>query len=210
MKRGFKAEAERIATDRLELGLKCTDRLDPIVLAKHLEIPVVTMKELESHYDGRSNFRHYFSATDPDSFSAVTIFVRNYRRMIVHNENHPPHRQASNISHEISHTLLEHVPSAIVRSNGQRIWDSETEQEANWLGAALLGPREGALVPLRGRQGSVLRERSSAYLRNKYMSSEAIWENRSGVSKRDRRESYATYRDAAPLVKCHTSQVADS
>ena len=44
MKRGFKAEAERIATDtRLEVGLKCADRLDAIELAKYLEIPVVTM-----------------------------------------------------------------------------------------------------------------------------------------------------------------------
>ena len=108
------------------------------------------MKELESHYGGSSDFRHYFSATDPDSFSAVTIFVSNYRRMIVHNENHHLHRQASNTSHEISHTLLEHVPTAIVGSNGQRFWDSEMEQEANWLGAALLVPREGALELARG------------------------------------------------------------
>ena len=151
VKRGFKAEAERIATDtRMELGLKCSDRLDPIDLAKCLEIPVVTMKELELHYGGRSRFRHYFSATDPDSFSAVTIFVSNYRRLIVHNENHHPHRQASNIAHEISHTLLEHLPTAIVGSNGQRFWDSEMEQEANWLGAALLVPRDGALELARG------------------------------------------------------------
>lgn len=162
MKRGFKAEAERIATDtRLELGLKCTDRLDPIDLAKHLEIPVVAMGELKSHHSGRSDFSHYFSATDPDSFSAVTIFVGNYRRIIVHNENHHPHRQASNISHEISHTLLEHVPTAIVGSNEQRFWDSEMEQEANWLGAALLVPREGALELARG--GATALEISAHY-----------------------------------------------
>ena len=119
------------------------------------------MRELESHYGGRSDFRHYFSATDPDSFSAVTIFVSNYRRMIVHNENHHPHRQASNTSHEISHTLLEHVPTAIVGSNGQRFWDSEMEQEANWLGAALLVPREGALELARG--GATALEISAHY-----------------------------------------------
>jgi Zn-dependent peptidase ImmA (M78 family) len=162
VKRGFKAEAERIATDtRLELGLTCTDRLNPIDLAKHLEIPVVTMGELELHYGGKSSFRHYFSATDPDSFSAVTIFVTNYLRMIVHNENHHPHRQASNIAHEISHTLLEHVPTAIVGSNGQRFWDSEMEQEANWLGAALLVPREGALQL--ARDGATVAEISAHY-----------------------------------------------
>ena len=146
MRRGFKAEAERIATEtRLELGLRRTDRLDPVELAKHLEIPVFTMKELLSNSNGNAGFCDYFSYTDPDSFSAVTIFVRRYRRLIVHNENHHPHRRASNISHEISHTLLEHTPTAIVGGGGQRFWDSEMEQEANWLGAALLVPREGAL-----------------------------------------------------------------
>ena len=119
------------------------------------------MKELESHYGGSSDFRHYFSATDPDSFSAVTIFVSNYRRMIVHNENHHLHRQASNTSHEISRTLLKHVPTAIVGSNGQRFWDSEMEQEANWLGAALLVPREGALELARG--GATALEISAHY-----------------------------------------------
>ena len=146
MKRGFKAEAERIATDtRLELGLRRTDRLDPMNLAKHLEIPVLTMTELLSHCNGSADFVDYLSYTEPDSFSAVTIFVRKFRRMIVHNETHHPHRQASNISHEISHTLLEHAPTAIVGSNGQRFWNSEMEQEATWLGAALLVPRQGAL-----------------------------------------------------------------
>lgn len=145
MKRGFKAEAERISAEtRLELGLGGADRLDPIDLAKHLEIPVLTMKELRCH-NGSADFCNYFSYTNPDSFSAVTIFFGMYRRMIVHNESHHVHRQASNISHEISHILLEHVPTAIVGSNGQRFWNSEMEQEATWLGAALLVPRQGAL-----------------------------------------------------------------
>jgi Zn-dependent peptidase ImmA (M78 family) len=182
VKRGFKAEAERIATDtRLELGLKCTDRLDPIDLAKHLEIPVVTMKELELHYGGRSNFRHYFSATDPDSFSAVTIFVSNYRRMIVHNENHHPHRQASNISHEISHTLLEHVPTAIVGSNGQRFWDSEMEQEANWLGAALLVPREGVKGPLTWHEVAPRRSKSQPTMESANHSVLGVWFKRGSI-----------------------------
>jgi Zn-dependent peptidase ImmA (M78 family) len=81
--------------------------------------------------------------------------------MIVHNENHHPHRQASNIAHEVSHTLLEHVPTAIVGSNGQRFWDSEMEQEANWLGAALLVPRDGALELARG--GATALEISAHY-----------------------------------------------
>jgi len=37
-----------------------------------------------------------------------------------------------------------------VGSNGQRFWDSEMEQEANWLGAALIGSRDGRLNLARG------------------------------------------------------------
>jgi Zn-dependent peptidase ImmA (M78 family) len=146
VRRGFKAEAERIATDtRLELGLRRTDPLDPAVLAEHLDIPILTMEELQSYSEGGTDFCRYFSHLDPESFSAVTVFVRKYRRLIVHNETHHPNRQVSNISHELSHTLLEHTPTAVVASNGQRFWNSEMEQEATWLGAALLVPRQGAL-----------------------------------------------------------------
>jgi Zn-dependent peptidase ImmA (M78 family) len=143
LKRGFKAEAERIASEaRGELGLSPRDRLDPVELAKHLGIPVLTMDELASR-TGRNSFKRYLSVIDPDVFSAITIFVGR-RRFIIHNEFHHPNRQASNISHEISHTLLEHEPVALVGSDGQRAWNPEMEQEAHWLGAALLVPREGA------------------------------------------------------------------
>lgn len=162
MKRGFKAEAERIATDtRLELGLRPTDRLEPIGLARHLEIPVFTMVELSSYRNGGADFCSYFSHSDPDSFSAVTIFLQKYRRIIVHNESHHPNRQASNISHELSHTLLEHAPTAITNSTGHRFWNSEMEQEATWLGAALLVPREGALEL--ARNGATTAEIAAQY-----------------------------------------------
>ena len=162
MKRGFKAEAERIATGtRLELGLRRTDRLQPIDLAKHLEIPVFTMAELWSYCNGGTDFCRYFSHIDPDSFSAVTIFLRAHRRIVVHNETHHRHRQASNISHEISHTLLEHTPTAIINSNGQRFWNAQMEQEATWLGAALLVPREGALEL--ARNGATVVEIAAQY-----------------------------------------------
>lgn len=97
-----------------------------------------------STFNGSGGFHRYFRHVDPDCFSAITIFVGR-KRFIVHNEYHHPHRQASNISHEISHTLLEHEPTAIVSSDRQPFWNSEMAQEANWLGAALLVPREGAL-----------------------------------------------------------------
>lgn len=145
MRRGFKAEAERVAACmRSELGLGLRDRLDPMVLADHLSIPVVGILELGSRFP-MGNFHHYFSSVDPDSFSAITIF-RGYHRLIVHNDAHHPNRQASNLAHELSHTLLEHEPAPLADSGGQRFWNAEVEQEATWLGAALLLPRDAAFA----------------------------------------------------------------
>lgn len=145
MKRGFKTHAERIATEvRNELKLSDDARLEPLELAEHLSIPVISLTEA-ARAAPMNSFSEQFGVTDPDSFSAITIF-QGLRRLIVHNENHHPNRQASNLSHEVSHSLLEHEPTPIVDANGQRYWDSQVEAEATWLGAALLVPREGALL----------------------------------------------------------------
>ena len=144
MKRGFKAQAERIATEiRNELDLSADAKLEPLDLAEHLLIPVLSLSQA-SRTAPKNSFSQYFAVTDPDSFSAITIF-QGYERLIVHNETHHPHRQASNLAHEVSHSLLEHEPTPVVNANGQRYWDAQVEQEATWLGAALLIPRAGAL-----------------------------------------------------------------
>lgn len=148
MKRGFKAAAEKIATEvRAELNLSSKNQLNVFALAEHLSIPVFTLNEVAN---GKPNvsFVRCFSGDGCDSFSAVTIF-HGYRRCIVHNEHHHPHRQASNLAHELSHVLLEHEPTPLVDHKGQRHWNAEVEEEAHWLGAVLLVPREGALAMLK-------------------------------------------------------------
>ena len=144
MKRGFKSNAEDIAMEiRAELNLDTNDGLDVLKLAEYLAIPIFTITQI-TRLVPRNSFAHYFSAVDTDSFSAVTVF-HGYKRFIVHNENHHPNRQASNLAHEISHSLLEHSPTPIAGRDGRRYWNGEVEEEANWLGAALLVPRAGAL-----------------------------------------------------------------
>lgn len=151
MKRGFKAEAERIAIElRSEVNLEADERLNPFELAEHLAIPVLGLEEV-SRSSTVNHFGSYFTEIDPDSFSAVTIF-RGRARLIVHNDSHHANRQASNLAHEISHTVLEHDPTALVNDTGQRYWNAEVEEEANWLGAALLVPREAALAMMRAGQ----------------------------------------------------------
>jgi Zn-dependent peptidase ImmA (M78 family) len=66
--------------------------------------------------------------------------------MIVHNDAHHPHRQASNISHEVSHCLLDHEPAPLLSVTGCRYWNDTFEAEADWLAGVLLVPRDGGLI----------------------------------------------------------------
>lgn len=144
LRHGFKAEAERIAAEgRSELGLAMTDALDAHALADHLGIPLVALSTVSTARDG-AGFVAFFRVVDPESFSALTIFNAT-ARMIVHNDAHHPHRQASNICHEVAHCLLEHPPAPLLGDGGCRERNETIEAEADWLGGALLVPREGGL-----------------------------------------------------------------
>lgn len=146
-RRGFKTEAERISIEvRSELNLTSCESLDPQELASHLNIPVIPMSSLPQTEE--SSFVRFFSVTEPDTFSAMTLFSGN-GRVIIFNDAHHLHRQRSNVAHEIGHCLLEHVPSALTDSSGCRNWNDQFESEADWLGASLLVPRDGALALLR-------------------------------------------------------------
>jgi Zn-dependent peptidase ImmA (M78 family) len=67
-------------------------------------------------------------------------------RFIIHNDSHDPKRQAANIAHELAHGLLLHPPKPAFDSNGSRHYNKELEDEANWLGPALLVSDEAALL----------------------------------------------------------------
>jgi len=143
LRRGFKKETNGYAREfRTELGLRAHDPLCPWKLAAHLEVPVVPLSQLQAeiavhHID-------YLMGHDRQCFSAVTVF-RGYRRMIVHNDAHSKNRQASNISHELSHAILQHPPMEPFGDYGCRNFNKGLEDEANWLGPALLISEEAAL-----------------------------------------------------------------
>ena len=52
------------------------------------------------------------------------------------------------MTHELTHCILEHPPSAVVSAAGMRHFNAELEDEADWAGGALLVPRAGALALL--------------------------------------------------------------
>jgi Zn-dependent peptidase ImmA (M78 family) len=69
----------------------------------------------------------------------------------VHNDAHTIGRQANNVAHEISHGLLQHPPTPALDDRGCRNWNKDVEDEAAWLGAALLVSEEAALAVVRQR-----------------------------------------------------------
>ena len=74
------------------------------------------------------------------------------RFAIVINPSHFQPRQRADLMHELAHIELRHSPARVeVSETGLLLlsdYSDEQEQEANWLGAALLLPREG-LVRMR-------------------------------------------------------------
>lgn len=133
-RRGFKTEANNITSDiRSELGLGPFDSLDPWGLANCLGIPVLGLSD---YVIDAPHVKHFLSV-EQDVFSAVTVF-RGRRRMIVHNDSHHPHRQKSNLCHELAHGLLQHPPTPALDNRGCRDWNQEVEDEAGWLAGTLL------------------------------------------------------------------------
>jgi hypothetical protein len=143
LRRGFKAEAENIAQlVRAELSLGPLDALDCFALAEAWGIPVVSLGELRE--DGAKDRSVRRLLSEEAGFSATTV-VLGSKRLIVYNPRQPPGRSASSLSHEMSHLILEHEATPAIGIGGCRHWDGVQEAEADWLGAAMLVPRESAL-----------------------------------------------------------------
>lgn len=141
LRHGFKTEANRLARAvRKDLGLDAEAPLDPWKLGDFLGVeifPLSSLSELPAEIE-------HFMQVEPSALSAVTVF-RGRKRAIVHNDGHLAGRQANNIAHELAHALLMHEPAPALTILGCRKWDPVVEDEANWLGPALLVSDEAAL-----------------------------------------------------------------
>jgi IrrE N-terminal-like domain len=145
-RRGFKTEAHRLAAEvRAELSLGPLDRLDPPALLASLEIPVTPLSDFAATIP---HAVEQLSAADPEAFSAVTVFCGT-RRVVIYNDAHHPGRQSSDITHEAAHALLQHAPAPAFDPVGCRHLDRDQEDEARFLGAALLLTEEAAMDVVR-------------------------------------------------------------
>ena len=150
MERGFKSRCEEMARSlRVELGLVPTAAISPDRLASHLDVAVWSVTDLGLSEDDVLQL----VAVDRDSWSAITVSASG-RDTIVINPNHSRGRYSSDLMHELAHLLLGHQPSTVFFAGAEdlalRGYNASSEEEANWLAAALLLPRE-ALIRLRSR-----------------------------------------------------------
>lgn len=145
--RGFKSWAERTSLIlRGEMGLAVDDRLDPLELASFLELEVWTPHDVPGL---PKDVLNQLLQRDPWGWSAVSLSLPNDRGIVIYNPRKSKGRQASDITHELAHFILDHQPATIIISNesdmAMRTFDRKQEDEANWLAWCLLLPREALL-----------------------------------------------------------------
>ena len=155
MRRGFKSWCENASSEyRSHLGLVLTGPFEPRDLARHLGVLVRTPNELSGL--SRQSITQ-LTMVDPDSWSAVTVAAGG-KNLVIINCAHARTRQRSSLAHELAHIILNHRPSTTSVSEEGFLfrdrYDTEQEEEADWLGGALLLPRGGLLSVYRRTSSS--------------------------------------------------------
>jgi Zn-dependent peptidase ImmA (M78 family) len=138
MRRGFKAEAERLAADlRKEMGKRSSEHVDAADYARHAGAEVRCADELTS----LAKLEH-LDELQPGAFSACTFSIGG-RHIVVYSPLASPGRTQSDIAHEVAHLLLKHSVKSVETIGGVSFFtcDADEEQEANWLAGCLLLPR---------------------------------------------------------------------
>jgi Zn-dependent peptidase ImmA (M78 family) len=138
MRRGFKADAERLAASvRKKIGKRPSAYVDAVELARHAGAEVRRADELTSLAK-----LEQLEELQPGAFSACT-FTFGERHIVVYNPLATPGRTQSDIAHEVAHLLLKHSVKTVETIGGVSFFscDPDEEQEANWLAGCLLLPR---------------------------------------------------------------------
>lgn len=154
--RGFKTWAERTSLAfRRELGLTAYDPLRPEELAAHLGLTLWTPYDVLGLPE---EVIRQLLHEDPWGWSGVSLQVEG-EGIIIYNPRKSKGRQASDITHESAHFILDHRPATLILSPdldvAMRSFDPKQEDEANWLSWCLLLPREALLHAKRGGLSTV-------------------------------------------------------
>ncbi len=145
LRRGFKTEANATSREfRAELGLEPEAPLCPFAAAEHLDVPIQKLTSFRSLLPEETSLL-IAKGTAVSAFTACF----GTDRLIIYNDALPLTRSHADIMHEIAHMLLIHPPHSVCADDGGRHYDQEMEEEANWLGPALLVSEEAALHVVR-------------------------------------------------------------
>jgi Zn-dependent peptidase ImmA (M78 family) len=158
LRRGFRAEAERHATQiRGALGLTDDDRLDVVDAAAHLDVAVVSASDLVD-----AKRLEELERLQAFAFSACTFEIGG-KNIIVFNPVRSEARRVSDVAHELSHIILKHQLTEFREVAGIpfRTCRADQEEEATTLGGALLLPR--ALLLRAAQRGMDVEEIAKAY-----------------------------------------------
>lgn len=150
LRRGFKAEAERLAKDIWSaMGLSPNDRMDAVKLAKHVGCMVRPADALVDI----AKLKELYQIQD-DAFFACTFALPNNRYAIVFNPLMSVRRRNSDVAHEVAHIVLGHRLSRLERLGNVAFLsgDKQQEDEAAWLSGCLLLPRFVLVHDLRKRR----------------------------------------------------------
>lgn len=140
LKRGFKANAERLAKEyREKLNIHPCGPLCAFKLAEHLLIKVykatdfVTSPEHINLLAGSNGYEC--------EWSALTMVTEAGNRIIIHNNYNSEARQQSDMMHELAHIICKHEHAeqehTVPLPGGMRSYNPEQEEEAKCLGSTL-------------------------------------------------------------------------
>lgn len=169
--RGFKSWCEKFsASKRAELEMDKAAPIDAHLLAKSLGIRVWTPKDVLGLSKESLDTLLYNDGSTPSCWSAVTLVVAN-TTVVILNSSHSIGRQASDLTHELAHRILDHKTHEVnADSTGIMMlsaYDKKQENEADWLSSCLLLPRD-ALVSIK-RKGISIDEAARSYGVSKQM-----------------------------------------
>lgn len=146
MQRGFKARCEQTAGRyRKRLGVSPQEALPYGQLADELDVVLWTPSDVPGL---DANTVRQLSVTDAGAWSAVTVRLDGKHVVVVNNAQNE-RRIPNSVVHELAHIILGHSASRVDVSEDGHLWLSthgrEQENEADWLAATLLLPRDGLL-----------------------------------------------------------------
>jgi hypothetical protein len=138
---GFKQYAVDLGLKvRRNLGISASQRLDVIALATYYKVPILSFDKIGCPLEAL----HHFTVSRWSKVSGYLLPVDG-QLVIIYNPTHPKQRIRATISHEIAHLILNHEFRVLATGDDGCIFgDKDQEDEAGWLGAELLLPREAA------------------------------------------------------------------